>query len=146
MFEQAGSKAATLEGLGEPVGIAADVCGVGGDIRDRQKLPKLAQDLLLAGEQKAALKGTSGGPPCVYSGQNRWTRYRCSGSAMGLGLLAGIRLYATVFALGLAIRMGWFHLSSSFSSLDVLAQTPILALSGRGMRDRVPGGQNSVAR
>ena len=28
------------------------------------------------------------------------------GSAMGLGLLAGIRLYATVFALGFAIRMG----------------------------------------
>ncbi len=52
------------------------------------------------------------------------------GSAMGLGLLAGIRLYATVFTLGLAIRMGWFHLSSSFSSLDVLAETPILALSG----------------
>lgn len=52
------------------------------------------------------------------------------GSAMGLGLLAGIRLYATVFALGLAIRMGWFHLSSSFSHLDVLAQTPVLVLSG----------------
>lgn len=52
------------------------------------------------------------------------------GSAMGLGLLAGIRLYATVFALGLAIRMGWFHLSSAFSHLDVLAQTPVLVLSG----------------
>jgi hypothetical protein len=52
------------------------------------------------------------------------------GSTMGLGLLAGIRLYATVFALGLAIRMGWFHLSSAFSHLDVLAQTPILVLSG----------------
>ena len=52
------------------------------------------------------------------------------GSAMGLGFLAGIRLYATVFALGLAIRMGWFHLSSSFQHLDVLAQTPVLAVSG----------------
>jgi uncharacterized membrane protein len=52
------------------------------------------------------------------------------GSAMGLGLLAGIRLYATVFALGFAIRMGWFHLSATFSHLDVLAQTPVLILSG----------------
>jgi hypothetical protein len=65
------------------------------------------------------------------------------GSAMGLGLLAGIRLYATVFTLGLAIRMGWFHLSSSFSSLDVLAETPILALSGTAcaiefLADKVP--------
>ncbi len=52
LFEQSGSKAATLEGPGEPVGIPADVRGIGGDIRDRQKLLKLAQDLLLAGEQK----------------------------------------------------------------------------------------------
>ncbi|MEJ7607976.1 MAG: DUF4126 domain-containing protein [Bryobacteraceae bacterium] len=52
------------------------------------------------------------------------------GSAMGLGLLAGIRLYATVFALGLAIRMNWFHLTSSMSQLDVIASTPVLAVSG----------------
>jgi hypothetical protein len=51
------------------------------------------------------------------------------GSAMGLGVLAGIRLYATVFALGLAIRMGWFHPSAEFAHLDVLAQTPVLAIS-----------------
>jgi len=62
---------------------------------------------------------------------------------MGLGLLAGIRLYATVFALGLAIRMGWFHLSSAFSHLDVLAQMPILVLSGAGLAieffaDKIP--------
>src|SRR3954453_10437181 len=65
------------------------------------------------------------------------------GSVMGLGLLAGIRLYATVFALGLAIRMGWFHLSSAFSHLDVLAQMPILVLSGAGLAieffaDKIP--------
>ena len=30
------------------------------------------------------------------------------GSAAGLGFLAGIRLYFTVFALGLAVRLGWF--------------------------------------
>ena len=65
------------------------------------------------------------------------------GSAMGLGLMAGIRLYATVFALGLAIRMGWFSLVPSFSNLDVLAQTPVLALSGTAfavefLADKVP--------
>ena len=65
------------------------------------------------------------------------------GSAMGLGLLAGIRLYATVFALGLAIRMGWFHLSSSFAQLDVLAQTPVLVFSGAAfaiefLADKIP--------
>jgi hypothetical protein len=65
------------------------------------------------------------------------------GSAMGLGLMAGIRLYATVFALGLAIRMGWFTLSPSFSNLDVLAQTPVLAVSALAfavefLADKVP--------
>jgi hypothetical protein len=52
------------------------------------------------------------------------------GSAMGLGLLAGIRLYATVFFLGLAIRFGWFHLHSALSHLSLLSETPVLALSG----------------
>ncbi|HYP05852.1 MAG TPA: DUF4126 domain-containing protein [Bryobacteraceae bacterium] len=65
------------------------------------------------------------------------------GSAMGLGLMAGIRLYATVFALGLAIRMGWFDLSPSFANLSVLAQTPVLAVSGVAfavefLADKVP--------
>ncbi|HYI97815.1 MAG TPA: DUF4126 domain-containing protein, partial [Bryobacteraceae bacterium] len=65
------------------------------------------------------------------------------GSAMGLGLLAGIRLYATVFALGLAIRMGWFHLSEQFAQLDVLAQTPVLVVSGAAfltefLADKIP--------
>lgn len=65
------------------------------------------------------------------------------GSAMGLGLLAGVRLYATVFALGLAIRMDWFHLAPAFAHLDVLAQTPVLILSGAAcaiefFADKVP--------
>ena len=65
------------------------------------------------------------------------------GSAMGLGLMAGIRLYATVFALGLAIRMGWFSLTPTFSNLDVLAQTPVLAVSATAFAveffaDKVP--------
>jgi hypothetical protein len=62
---------------------------------------------------------------------------------MGLGLLAGIRLYATVFALGLAIRMGWFMPSATFANLGVLAETPVLAVSGLAfavefLADKVP--------
>jgi len=65
------------------------------------------------------------------------------GSAMGLGLLAGVRLYATVFFLGLAIRFGWLELSSTFSHLSVLAETPVLLLSGAAfaaefLADKIP--------
>ena len=52
------------------------------------------------------------------------------GSAAGLGLLAGIRLYFTVFALGLAIRLGWFEPNAAMSQLHLLAQTPVLLGSG----------------
>ena len=52
------------------------------------------------------------------------------GSAAGLGFLAGIRLYFTVFALGIAIRMGWFEPGTSASQLNLLAQTPVLVGSG----------------
>ena len=52
------------------------------------------------------------------------------GSAAGLGLLAGIRLYFTVFALGLAIRLGWFQPDAAMSQLNVLAHTPVLIGSG----------------
>jgi hypothetical protein len=65
------------------------------------------------------------------------------GSAMGLGMLAGIRLYATVFCLGLAIRFGWFDLNPSLSQLSVLAQTPVLLVSGAAfaiefLADKIP--------
>jgi hypothetical protein len=52
------------------------------------------------------------------------------GSAAGLGLLAGIRLYFTVFALGLAIRTGWFQPDAAMSQLSLLGQTPVLVGSG----------------
>jgi hypothetical protein len=52
------------------------------------------------------------------------------GSAAGLGLLAGIRLYFTVFALGMAIRMGWFEPHAAMTQLTLLAQTPVLLGSG----------------
>jgi hypothetical protein len=52
------------------------------------------------------------------------------GSSLGLGLLAGIRLYATVFGLGLAIRLGWLDLPQNLSQLSVLADTRVLTVSG----------------
>ncbi len=52
------------------------------------------------------------------------------GSTLGLGLLAGIRLYATVFVLGLAIRFHLFHLSTQMSHLSILADTRILIAAG----------------
>jgi hypothetical protein len=52
------------------------------------------------------------------------------GSAAGLGFLAGIRLYFTVFALGLAIRLGWFEPGAAMQQLNLLANTPVLIGSG----------------
>jgi hypothetical protein len=52
------------------------------------------------------------------------------GSAAGLGFLAGIRLYFTVFALGLCIRLGWFEPSDTLQHLSVLSHTPVLIVSG----------------
>jgi hypothetical protein len=52
------------------------------------------------------------------------------GSTLGLGFLAGIRLYATVFLLGLAIRFGWFHPGAESAGLMVLAHPAVLIASG----------------
>jgi hypothetical protein len=52
------------------------------------------------------------------------------GSTMGLGFLAGIRLYATVFALGLVIRLGWFHPGAGAAGLLILAHPAVLTASG----------------
>jgi hypothetical protein len=52
------------------------------------------------------------------------------GSTLGLGFLAGIRLYATVFLLGLAIRLGWFHPGAGSGELTVLAHPAVLIVSG----------------
>ena len=53
-----------------------------------------------------------------------------TGWAAGLGFLAGIRLYATVLALGVAIRMGWITLRPEFQHLDVLANGWVMAAAG----------------
>jgi hypothetical protein len=52
------------------------------------------------------------------------------GSALGLGFLAGIRLYATVLALGLAIRFHLLQLRPGMQGLEVLADWRVLAIAG----------------
>ena len=65
------------------------------------------------------------------------------GTAAGIGFLAGIRLYATVFVLGLLIRFGIIELSEQFSTLLHLGSLPVLITSGIFMAaefiaDKVP--------
>ena len=52
------------------------------------------------------------------------------GTLMGLGFISGLRLYSTIFAIGLGIRFGFIDLPSALSHLQVLASTPILVISG----------------
>jgi uncharacterized membrane protein len=52
------------------------------------------------------------------------------GTAAGIGFLAGIRLYATVFVLGFAIRFGLLELSENFQYALVLGSLPVLITSG----------------
>lgn len=52
------------------------------------------------------------------------------GSTFGLSFLAGIRLYATVLALGLGIRFGLFHLPAQLNGLEVLAHPAVLIAAG----------------
>ena len=52
------------------------------------------------------------------------------GSLLGVAFLSGVRLYSTVFAIGLALRLHWIELPASLAPLDVLASGPILLLAG----------------
>lgn len=52
------------------------------------------------------------------------------GSALGLGFLAGIRLYATVLVVGLAVRFHVLHLKSGMEGLNVLADWRVLTVAG----------------
>lgn len=52
------------------------------------------------------------------------------GSALGLGFLTGFRLYATVVALGLAIRFNWFTPNESMAAMKVLAEWKVLGVAG----------------
>ena len=50
--------------------------------------------------------------------------------ALGLGTLAGINLYLTVFVTGLAVRMGWLELSPQLHGLEILGDPIILTVAG----------------
>ncbi|MEO8658127.1 MAG: DUF4126 domain-containing protein [Bryobacteraceae bacterium] len=52
------------------------------------------------------------------------------GSTLGLGMMAGLNLYATVLALGLGIRFHFIHLPATFSHLEVLADPWVLGIAG----------------
>ncbi len=50
--------------------------------------------------------------------------------ALGLACLAGINLYLTVFATGLAIHFHWITLAPAYQSLEVLGHPAIVTISG----------------
>lgn len=52
------------------------------------------------------------------------------GVALGLASLAGLNLYLTVFATGLAIQQHWINVSQTYPELALLAHPAILAISG----------------
>jgi Domain of unknown function (DUF4126) len=52
------------------------------------------------------------------------------GSTLGLGLVSGINLYATVLVVGLGIRTGLIVLRPELHQLDVLANPVVIAVAG----------------
>lgn len=63
--------------------------------------------------------------------------------ALGGGVAAGLRLYATVLGLGLAIRFGWLALPEPLRGLEVLAHPAVLAIAAAGyvaefISDKIP--------
>jgi hypothetical protein len=54
------------------------------------------------------------------------------GTAASLSLLAGWRLYATVFAVGLAVKFGWWTLPEKLTHLSVLSHQWVLIVAGIG--------------
>jgi len=65
------------------------------------------------------------------------------GSTLGLGMMAGLNLYATVLAVGLGVRFGFIHLDSAFSRLEVLADPWVLGVAGAAfliefVADKIP--------
>jgi hypothetical protein len=50
--------------------------------------------------------------------------------ALGLAALAGINLYLTVFATGLAIHFHWITLAPQYQSLDILGDPWIITIAG----------------
>ena len=65
------------------------------------------------------------------------------GIAASLSLLAGWRLYATVLAVGVALRFGWWQLPTQLTNLDVVSHTWVLGVAGVGFvceffADKIP--------
>ncbi len=52
------------------------------------------------------------------------------GVALGLGSLAGLNLYLTVFVTGLALRMDWVTLPPALNDLSVLSDPVIIGIAG----------------
>jgi hypothetical protein len=52
------------------------------------------------------------------------------GIALGLATLAGLNLYLTVFATGLAVQMHWITLAPQYQSLSILAHPAVIVISG----------------
>src|SRR5436190_9957643 len=50
--------------------------------------------------------------------------------ALGLAALAGINLYLTVFATGLAIHFHWITLGPDYQTLDVLGHPAVIIIAG----------------
>ncbi|HMG04496.1 MAG TPA: DUF4126 domain-containing protein, partial [Chthoniobacterales bacterium] len=57
-------------------------------------------------------------------------RFNLLSIALGLACLAGVNLYLTVFATGLAINQHWIVLAPNYHSLEVLGQPWIIIIAG----------------
>jgi hypothetical protein len=51
------------------------------------------------------------------------------GSTLGLGFLAGLRLYATVLAIGVILRFHWFQLPAAWEHLNVFANPWVMGVA-----------------
>lgn len=51
-------------------------------------------------------------------------------ATLGIGFAAGLRLYATVLGLGLAIRLEWLRLPDQMQGLQILAHPAVLIAAG----------------
>lgn len=56
--------------------------------------------------------------------------FQILGTTLGLGLAAGMRLYATVLALGLALHYHWLTLPPQMQALEILAHPAVLITAG----------------
>ena len=66
----------------------------------------------------------------AYADNFRVEKLNLLGVALGLACLAGINLYLTVFAAGLAIHFHWITLSPAYQSLEMLGDPIIITVAG----------------